>query len=132
MKIVETYPPNYDLIVSALGDTGRAIFCYGDTLYNPTKRPISPDIEFHEEIHSRQQGDHPDAWYAQYLTDGAFRLAQEIEAYGEQYLFAKQHVKETKLIRWALESMALALSGKEYGSLISYGAAESKIRNYGK
>ena len=134
MKILNQNPPNIDLILAAgLKPSKDTVFCYGDTIYNPSGKKLSPDIEHHESIHARQQKDIGiDEWWRRYLSDKDFRLSQEIEAYGEQYKFAQKYVKDTKLLRWALENMAYALSGEEYGNLISYGEAESKIRNYGK
>jgi hypothetical protein len=132
MKVVEGYPPNYELIATALNPNDQAVFCYGDTIFNPGGRQLTEDVVEHERTHSAQQGSDPDGWYHRYLTDPAFRLEQEIEAYGAQYAFAKRFVKSGKLLRWALESMAKALSGEDYGSLIGYGAAESKIRTYAK
>lgn len=130
MKIVEDFPPNYEIIVLALGAQPKALFCYGNIIYNPSKRTITPDLEAHEMIHQEQQGSDIGGWYARYLTDREFRLSQELEAYGRQYLFAKEHVQDKKLLEWAKESMAFALSGESYGNLIGYGEAESKIRNY--
>lgn len=132
MKKIQAYPPNIDVIRTVLHPETGAIFCYGDTLYNPDNRKLSLDVEAHEMVHSEQQGDNPDAWWAKYLSDREFRLDQELQAYGRQWLFAKEHVKDKKLLEWAKESMALALSGESYGSLIAYGEAESKIRNYAK
>lgn len=131
MKISLDYPPNYREIVDSLGDITGAVFCYGDTIYNPFSVEILPDIEVHERVHSGQQGDAIKMWYHKYLTDAQFRLSQEIEAYGEQYNFIK-NLMGGSLLRWRLEQMAQALSGKEYGHLVSYGEAISKIRNYGK
>lgn len=131
MKILDEYPPNYRDIVDALGDVTGAVFCYGDTIYNPFAIEILPDIEIHEQVHSKQQGDAVNMWYHRYLTDAHFRLAQEIEAYGEQYNFIKK-LMGGSLLKWRLDQMAQALSGKEYGNIISYGEAISKIRNYGK
>lgn len=131
MKIVEEYPPNYELISLTLGAQPKACFCYGDTIYNPSKRNVPLDQEAHEMVHSEQQGSDIDGWWARYLTDKDFRFSQELEAYGRQWIFAKEHVQDKKLLRWAKESMALALSGESYGSLCTYGEAESKIRNYG-
>ena len=124
----------------------HAIFCYGDTIYNPSGRDITTDVEFHESIHTRQQGTDPDAWWSAYLTDPDFRLSQEIEAYGEQYQYGKKRIEalddllrkegkkmevgKTKLLRWSLESMATALAGQSYGNLLSFNQALSKIRNY--
>lgn len=132
MKIVNEWPPNIDLIKAVLKPSKETVFCYGDTIYNPSGKTLSPDIEEHEAIHSRQQRDNKDGWYTKYLTDKAFRLEQELQAYGEQYKFAKKHVKDKRLLKWAKESMALALSGEEYGNLCDFGQAESWIRNWGK
>ena len=112
------------------------VFCYGDTIYNPFDQTITPDIEHHESIHSRQQGDYPEVWYERYINEPSFRLEQEIEAYGSQYAFLKYILKDisqgAKIIEWKKEKMAEALSSPLYGSLLPYAVAESKIRSYGK
>lgn len=148
MEIIKEYPPNYALICMTLKPDKQAIFAYGNKIYNPSGREVTPDIEHHEEVHMRQQGDNPDAWYARYVSDPDFRLSQELEAYGEQYLFAKDHIERaaaqadaegkvlaagrTQLLEWARDKMAEALSGESYGNLISYGEADSKLRHYTK
>ncbi len=131
MIIKETYPPNYKELNQVLGPLAphKPVFTYGDVIYNPFGREITPDIEYHEKIHSKQQGQYPEVWYYKYLYDKKFRLEQEIEAYGFQYLYAKKHVSG-KLLEWVRKNMAEALSGAAYGNLLSYGQAESKIRNY--
>lgn len=133
MKIEKGYPPNFELIKAALPHAAaHHAYCYGDKIYVPDGHELPADIIFHEAIHSGQQGDNPNGWWYSYLTNPEFRLAQEIAAYGEQYLFAKNHIKHNGARRWMLESMARALSGLEYGNLIGYNEAEAKIRNYGK
>lgn len=149
MKIVHAFPPNFALIKAALPNANEHVtYCYGDTIYRPDGQELPPDIEFHESIHSEQQGGEPDMWYAKYLTDPHFRLQQEIEAYGKQFAYAKQHIEmmadqaagegrrllagKNNLIRHALERMATALSGPEYGNLIEYAKAEATIRRYGR
>lgn len=127
MKTVETYPPNYQDIVDGLGDVTGAVFCYGDTIHNPFKRDITPDIEVHEQVHSKQQGDFPEVWYYKYLNDKDFRLEQEIEAYAAQYAFIKKHMSGS-LLKWGLDNMAQALSGESYGNLLSHNDAVCKIR----
>lgn len=129
LKISNEFPPNYRDIVMLLGECKDAIYCYGDTIYNPYKRDITPDIEIHEQVHSKQQGDNPDMWYNKYLTSGDFRLSQEIEAYGEQYHFVKG-LLPAKLREWAKDNMAKALSSPAYGNLLSYREAEQAIRRY--
>jgi len=130
MKIVTAPPPNVEEIALLLGYQPHASYCYGDTIFNPSGKELPADIIFHESVHCRQQGSNPQGWWYNYLTDPEFRLRQEVEAYGEQYLFAKRHIKEAKVLSWAKESMAFALSSEAYGSLLTYGQAESKIRNY--
>ncbi len=132
MKIVNTLPPNYEILSLYLNPPDHAVYCYGDTIYNPSGKKLTPDIEHHESIHSKQQGDDVDGWYTKYLQDKEFRLKQEISAYGEQYNFIKEHIQNSKLLKWGLEKMAEALSSEAYGNLLSYGEAESKIRNYTK
>lgn len=132
MKISIELPPNYRQIIDILGDVGNAVFCYGDTIYNPFNRDITPDIEIHEEVHSRQQGNNPEIWYINYLTDRDFRLKQEVEAYGTQYAFAKKHVKNKEVLRWAFESMSDALSGKELGRLVTKKRARKLIEIFAK
>lgn len=131
MKHSTEYPPNYrDILVAlpAVSET-KAIFTYRDTLYNPHGRKVRKDIEYHESIHERQQGDDPDAWWYAYLHDPEFRLAQEVEAYGEQFALVRPHI-HGKLRQWALDDMAQALAGEAYGSLITFAQAQSRIRNY--
>lgn len=132
MKVIEDFPPNYQDILAALGDVSKAkpVFCYGDTIYNPFRRKITIDVEHHEEVHARQQGDDPALWYVKYLMDRSFRLSQEIEAYGAQYHFAKSKGVKGKLLSWLQDNLAWNLSGEAYGKLITYGEAVSKIRNY--
>jgi hypothetical protein len=138
MKQKQETPPNYLEIVKHLGelDLKNVIFCYGDTIYNPTGKTITPDLEIHEDTHRKQQGHAPDIWWEQYLTDPIFRLNQELEAYGAQYQFACKAIDEIKgpasMKKWALESMAKALSGEIYGRIIGLAEAQSKIRNYAK
>jgi hypothetical protein len=136
MKIKNELPPNYTEIVQALGTPSpHVIYCYGDTIYNPSGKEITPDFEIHEQVHSKQQGTAPELWWDKYLTDLQFRLNQEIEAYGEQYIFACKLIDEiqggAKMKKWMLKSMAEALSGKDYGGIISYSQAETAIRKYG-
>ena len=134
MKILTEFPPNYREIVDTFDgvEKGEPIFCYGDTIYNPHKKNITKDLEVHEAVHMKQQGDAPELWWYNYLRDPEFRLSQEIEAYGEQYKFIKEAGMKGSLLRWALDNMATALSGNIYGNLLSRGEANSKIRNYGK
>jgi len=134
MKILEQNPPNIDDIKRIFPHykNHKPVFSYGNTIYNPFKIKLTPDLERHEQVHSERQGEYPEVWWYRYLTDKEFRLEEELVAYGEQLKFAKNNGVRGKLYDWAKENMAQALSGELYGNLISYGEAESKIRNYVK
>lgn len=134
MNIIQGFPPNFSLIERYFGNVSEhnPVFSYGGCIYNPYKVDITPDIVFHENIHCNQQGNDSESWWIKYLTDSPFRLEQEIEAYGAQYAFIISTSIPTKFKDWVKDKIAAALSGPLYGNLISYGEAESKIRNYAK
>lgn len=133
MQIVNSFPPNYLFIKLAfpLCEERKAVFCYGDTIYNPFMVEINDNLKIHESVHALQQNDKPELWWTKYINDSEFRLEQEVEAYGTQYAFIKQN-SNTKLSDWVKEQLAKALSSGLYGDVISYQEAESKIRNYAK
>lgn len=134
--VLYTYPPIYPQLVEAFGDLSKykPVFAYSPYIYNPFNRNITPDILHHEFIHIGQQKTYtsPDVWYDLYIHDDNFRLNCELEAYGEQFLFAKQHGVSGQLLDWLKDKLALEISGEAYGGIISYGEAVSKIRNYAK
>jgi hypothetical protein len=133
MEKIQDYPPNYSKIKERFPDLEKSkpLFSYGGKIYNPFKAEVTKDLEVHEAVHHEQQkllGD-VEKWWDLYLTNSEFRLSQEIPAYSTQYKFIKE-VVSPKFSKWFLERYAFALSGDLYGNLISYGVAESKIRNY--
>ena len=89
MKIVNEKPPIFDKIVKAgmSPSLDSTIFTYGDTIYNPSGRPIPDHLIAHEARHFKQQGNDPAAWWDKYLVDKEFRFEQEAEAYANQYKF---------------------------------------------
>lgn len=143
MKVENTFPPNYHLIITAIPaavSDNTAIFAYGDTIYNPHNCEITPDREVHEQVHQKQQGNYIDEWYLKYLSNSEFRLSQEIEAYGEQYKWICDNIDahvakgsklpSARLKRHALDSLSFSLSSASYGQIIGFGEAKSKIKNY--
>lgn len=124
------YPPNFHDIKRILPDNYadfRPVFCYGDTIYNPFELDIPPDVEFHEQVHSSQQGINPESWYFKYLNDKNFRKEQELEAYARQYNFVKKHTNN-KIAKECLNEVAGSFASPLYSLGISYGEAESAIR----
>lgn len=165
MEIVVAMPPNFELIQVALPHASHLhTYCYCGKIYNPSGKKLPIDIQYHEHIHMQQQEDFGDSdgWWNKYLMDADFRLEQELQAYGHQYAFAKNHLIEAdedirtktlmesmaygndkkrlkhlgggvnNILRELLFSMASALSGEAYGSLLSFSAAETAIKRYAK
>ncbi len=133
MQIVIEFPPNYKEIKAKFPnlEDSKPLFAWGDKIFNPFNATVTPDLEVHEAIHRAQQGEDIEGWWKKYLADPQFRLEQEVPAYAAQYRYFKGSVPQ-KVSRWLLERMAQALSGDLYGNLLSYGEAESKIRNRAK
>lgn len=126
MTILAAHPPNIEEIRRTLPINSQTLFAWGDTLYNPNGQEIPPDIMVHEEVHQRQQGDTPQLWWMRYLYDPAFRLEQEVEAYGAQYAWVREHMP--KAAPEALFDFADTLAGPLYALGIDYQKAETLIR----
>lgn len=134
MKILEEFPPNFKEIEKVFPnlEKSKPIFSYGDTIYNPYKAKVTPDLEVHEAVHGKQQKGDPKTWWGYYLVDPEFRLSQETEAYGAQYCFLKETIKIPKITDWYLDKISLSLSGELYGNMLNYAQAKSRIRNFYK
>lgn len=131
MKISNEYPPNYKDIKKHLpSEEYEAVFCYGDTIYNPKNLDIPEDVIYHEFTHSIQQGKNPKAWWNKYLKDPEFRLNQEIQAFAAQYDFVRRNIKHREAVYYILLECAKNLSSPLYGSLIKPVEAKYKIKEY--
>lgn len=129
MKIAFRNPPNIETIKKYVTPPEDAVFTYGDTLYSPLEQPILEDLLIHEEIHKRQQGGDPDAWWHLWCTDTEFRLEQEIQAYRNQYAFYVRKEKSREKRFHFARRLALALSSEMYGNIIFYSQALASIQN---
>jgi hypothetical protein len=90
MVIVTDFPPNIAKITAVFPRLPETVcFTYGDKIYFPNGTELAGDLMAHEEVHKKQQGNNPEAWWDRYLIDKAFRQEQEVEAYAVQYLFVK-------------------------------------------
>lgn len=89
------------------------IITYGDTVY--CKYPISPDLEFHEETHVRQQAEMGvEKWWDRYFVDKDFRLSQEVEAYRNQMKYANENYNRNQrrfLLKKICKDMATIYGG---------------------
>lgn len=124
MQILNERPPIYDAILAnGMHPHDGVIYAYGDIIYNPSGIAISQDLIEHEQTHSKQQGNDPDAWWGRYLIDPYFRIEQEAEAYAIQYKFLCTAIKDRNQRFRILMSIASILSGPLYGSVIKRDAA---------
>jgi len=131
MEVKKLFPPNYQKIKEAFPDCEKqkAIFCYGEIVYNPFNAIVTRDLEIHEAVHSKQQGKEPEVWWDKYIQEPKFRLEQEIEAYGVQAYFIKKHFP-VRVYENILGRIAQALSGELYGNIIDYHKAHSELRHF--
>lgn len=108
------------------------IFSYGDTIYNPGKVEIPPDIMIHEMVHiGQQKGNREDAalWWGKYMRDAEFRLSQEVEAYGKQYWYICTKKSQDKRVQWnVLKRFAEILSGPLYAGCVGLPRAIQLIK----
>lgn len=132
MNISFGTPPNYEEIVKrfpAVKNNKGVVFTYGEILYIPGAFVPPSDLQKHEEVHSKQHKNFPggaEAWWKKYLTDREFRLHEELEAYGHQYLHICQIVNRKGRIAH-LHRLADDLSSPIYGNAIKKKQALSAI-----
>ena len=153
MKIVNSEPP--DWIMKGCLDKFRVhveqtVWTYGDTIFAPDRDSSLPDhIIAHEEQHARQQsnqelmlkyiepteriddeklaGKMRDAWWKEFLSNPRFRLEQEAEAYGAQYRFYCERVKDRNRRALFLVQLARTLSGPLYQVAVTNAQARKMI-----
>lgn len=131
MKIQHTYPPNIGRIRAVMGDRflvqhADAYFCYGDVIYIPSGGKISASEIAHEHTHSIRQGEDPDAWWEQWLTNMEFRILEELIAHRVEYRVAVKGANRAQR-RAALSGIAARLSGPMYGRAMSIKTAKHLI-----
>ena len=121
MKIVNGEPPEW--IMKGCLDKFRVnvehtVWTYGDTIFAPGDDRTLPDyILAHESQHEAQQVAYEggkDAWWREFLANPRFRLEQEAEAYGAQYRFYCERVKDRNRRALFLMQIAGQLSGPLY------------------
>jgi len=125
MRIVSSPPPKhvYDGCREAFELSGAEIWCYGNTIHNPSGGHLSFPLIAHERTHRDQQGDDIDGWWELYLEDQDFRLQQEMEAHTVEYRVFCLRQKNSKLKLAYLENIGERLSSGTYGSIIPKEAA---------
>lgn len=130
MKVIHSYPPNYEQIIQAIPDvknTPTIIFAYGDTLYIPSGATIDDHYMVHEEAHGAEQLQMGvDVWWEHYLAEPRFRLEQELIAYRAQYKDLEanypRHIRKATLVKISKD-----LSGAMYGKIVDKNKARQLI-----
>ena len=132
MKILKTYPPNYQEIKRIINSPLNAIFSYGEIIYNPEGKEIPEDILYHEKVHLEQQKKFPgpDIWWTKWIWDKQFRQNQEVEAFALQVQWIKKHIND-KAYKECLNECVENLS-KNYKLDLSLSQAETMIRKFKK
>lgn len=153
MKIVNELPPNIGQITSVFGDkalTRGILFCWGDTIYNPSATDIPGQLLAHEKVHSDRQlelgkiydseyGGDPmsepelyrvgaEQWWIRYLEDSSFRLEEELLAHQVEYkYFSLDHPRNQR--RLYLNAIAKRLSSSLYGNCVTFSKAKQLIKD---
>ena len=125
MKILHTFPPNFREINAAFNVRGKpVIYCYGDTIHNPARIKVPPQLIVHEGVHSMRQGSGPEHWWQRYITDPQFRLDEEIEAHrAECHCLIERGMPQQQ----AIDTVASRLASPIYGRIIDYQRAKAVL-----
>jgi hypothetical protein len=119
MQIVVDFPPNYAEINAAFGlerRGARAIFAWGDRIFNPHAINVVPCLIAHEQVHGARQGADVDGWWRRYIDDPAFRLAEEIPAHAAEYhVLVGAHGNNRNARRQYLARIASRMAAPLYG-----------------
>lgn len=136
-KVVIGKPPVFDMVALAFQiNPINALFCYGKTIYNPSGMIIPQYLIEHEKVHMEQQGftDQGAAlWWGKFLRDPEFRINQEAQAYGRQYQFMCETMKQYHGIDAKLHlrsELARILAGPLYNYCVSHSEAMGLIKKY--
>lgn len=98
---------------------GKGIyFCYGDTIYNPSGRPLTVALIAHECVHSLQQREiGVTTWWDDYLERVSFRFQAELEAHRVEYASFVEQGNNRVFRRRYLAGVAERLAGPLYGNM---------------
>jgi len=129
-EVSRTLPPKeiYEECVKRFGADFMkgTIFAYDNKIH--ALNDVTGDLLAHELVHLDQQHKFGGAkkWWKKYLSDSKFRIEQEVEAYQNQWDWAKENANRD--YRRALEKHILKmLSSKLYGKVITKKEAQKLV-----
>ena len=122
------YPPNYKDILEVLPAARKkgVVFTYGEDVYSPSGK-FTLDVAVHEDVHIQQQNHGAKDWWDKYLSDPAFRFQQELQAYQQQWVFAKSSMDRFTR-RKLLRRISKDLAGPIYGNMVDRNFAAELIK----
>lgn len=129
MNVVNSTPPNFAEILAVFpnaSDPG-VIFTYGDTIFNPSGTELSSALRAHEGVHCGRQGSDIDGWWARYLIDAEFRLAEELLGHRAEYRTFIGTTRNREVHNNYLQQIAHRLASPLYGNLLSMQQARKAI-----
>ncbi len=145
MKIVVAPPPNFAAVKLVFPECVKpgVMFCYGDTIYNPSGVYVQPHLLAHEAIHSARQTVNywqaadgrefpnwsPEEWWDRYLKEPQFRFSEELFAHVAEYRYLRDSTKSRATRREYLRVVAERLASPLYGSTVSMPEAMREIEH---
>lgn len=107
----------------------EAIFTWGSTIFAPS--PLTDDLITHERRHVIQQHGllGPWFWWWKFAKDPAFRLDQEVEAYGAQVMWLRQRVRARKALQY-LYAISDLMASPMYGQMCDQKEARERIQDW--
>lgn len=128
MRIVFDYPPLFDEIDAKFRVRGKPIiYAWGPLIYNPMGVRVPIQLQAHEAVHGKRQGDDIEGWWRRYIDDAAFRLAEEIPAHRAEYLVLATGAINRQQRRHVLRVTAKRLAAPVYGRMVSLRLATKLI-----
>lgn len=130
MKVISDKPfPLLDRVKEKFPISDNVVFAYGEDLYAAPEANLTLDLMMHEATHAVQQSAGAEIWWERYLTDDAFRLAQEVQAYRAQYAFYCAGNRDRNVRSRFLTKIARDLSSPLYGSICTFSEAFKLIKD---
>jgi len=123
-------PPNFDAILSVFPMAAKpgVVFAYGDKIYVPSGKALSPELIDHENIHcARQLEIGVELWWDKYLSDVNFRYFEELLAHRAEYQCMIARAPNRTARRLALKVVAQKLSSRLYGGMVTMDQAKKAI-----
>lgn len=130
-------PPLFYEIAAAfpMAHNDKVVFAWGETVFAPSGGTIPPAILAHEAVHGKRQlAIGIETWWARYIDDVIFRLAEEIPAHQAEYQHHRNSPEGAKPVPgfrckadWMLLQIAQRLAGPLYGRLVTMQEAKRLI-----